>query len=70
MDEEERKLNKIGSLPSTLKEALEEFKRDEVITGALGEHIVSHFIEAKEIEWDLFRLQVHPWERDQYITAY
>ncbi|CAH0119910.1 MULTISPECIES: type I glutamate--ammonia ligase [unclassified Paenibacillus] len=70
MNEEERAENGISSLPSTLKEAIEELKNDEVITHALGEHIVSHFIEAKEIEWDMFRIQVHPWERDQYLSAY
>jgi len=70
MTEEERKLNNIISLPSTLKEAIEELKKDEVITSALGEHIVSRFIEAKEIEWDLFRVHVHPWEREQYMSAF
>jgi glutamine synthetase len=27
-------------------------------------------VEAKEIEWDMFRTQVHPWEREQYIQMY
>ncbi|MED1093873.1 hypothetical protein, partial [Bacillus paramycoides] len=26
--------------------------------------------EAKEIEWDIFRTQVHQWERDQYMSLY
>lgn len=70
MDDLERKRYKIDSLPSSLKEAIEELRANEVIVSALGDHIVSHFIEAKEIEWNLFRLQVHPWEREQYMTAY
>jgi glutamine synthetase len=70
MLDEERIENNIDSLPGSLKEALEELTSDKVITNALGEHIVSHFVEAKEIEWDLFRVHVHPWERDQYISAY
>ncbi|GGK16595.1 glutamine synthetase [Caldalkalibacillus thermarum] len=70
MTEEERKENRIDSLPSTLKEAIEELKQNEVLKKALGEHIFARFIEAKEIEWDMFRTQVHPWERDQYLTAY
>ena len=37
---------------------------------ALGEHIFEHFIEAKEIEWDMFRTHVHPWEREQYLRMY
>ncbi len=69
MTEEEREEHDIPSLPASLKEALEEMKNDDVITNALGEHIVSRFVEAKEIEWDLFRTQVHPWEREHYMSA-
>ncbi|MFD6441362.1 hypothetical protein ACFWDG_16445, partial [Peribacillus sp. NPDC060186] len=42
----------------------------EVIKEALGDHLLEHFIEAKEIEWDMFRTQVHPWEREQYMSTY
>jgi glutamine synthetase len=70
MNEDERKTGEIDSLPATLKEAIEHFLADDVITSALGEHIVSHLVEAKEIEWDLFRIHVHPWEREQYMTLY
>ena len=57
-------------LPASLAIALEEFKADEVMLAALGDHIVEHFIEAKEIEWEMFRTQVHPWERDHYMSIY
>lgn len=69
MSAEEREELDIRSLPASLKEALEEMLNDEVITTALGEHIVTRFVEAKEIEWDLYRKQIHPWEREHYITA-
>lgn len=62
--------NGIVDLPATLAEALEEFKSNEVMVKALGEHLFEHFIEAKEIEWDMFRTQVHPWEREQYMSQY
>ncbi|WP_010632763.1 type I glutamate--ammonia ligase [Sporolactobacillus vineae] len=70
MDDAEREKLGIKELPASLKEALDVFNADPVITGALGEHTVSHFNEAKDIEWDMFRTQVHPWERDQYIEQY
>jgi len=70
MNEAEREEAGIGTLPSNLKEAIEELKNDPVISGALGEHAMLNFIEAKEIEWDMFRTQIHPWERDQYIINY
>lgn len=60
----------IDALPSNLAEAVEELKKDEVILEALGEHIVSHFIQAKQIEWDIYRTQVHQWEVDQYLGVF
>ncbi|MGB9867092.1 MAG: type I glutamate--ammonia ligase [Bacillota bacterium] len=70
MSAEERKQRKIEELPGSLKEAIEELEKDEVIKAALGEHIVSRFIEAKKIEWDAYRQQVHQWELDQYLTLF
>ncbi|PAV30085.1 type I glutamate--ammonia ligase [Virgibacillus profundi] len=70
MTKDEREENGIKDLPSTLMGALEELQKAEVITSALGEHLFEHFIEAKEIEWDMFRTTVHPWEREQYLTSY
>ncbi|KUP08374.1 glutamine synthetase [Bacillus coahuilensis m2-6] len=70
MNKQEREAEGIADLPATLKEALVNLQNNEVISGALGEHILEHFIEAKEIEWDMFRTQVHPWEREQYMQQY
>ncbi|MGF9965412.1 type I glutamate--ammonia ligase [Bacillus rhizoplanae] len=70
MTPEEREQAGIIDLPATLAQALNELKSNEIICGALGEHLLEHFIEAKEIEWDMFRTQVHQWERDQYMTLY
>ncbi|WP_099158183.1 type I glutamate--ammonia ligase [Virgibacillus ndiopensis] len=70
MDKAEREKNGIKDLPATLMDALEELQKDETIIEALGEHLFEHFIEAKEIEWDMFRTTVHPWEREQYLTSY
>ncbi|UQZ81451.1 Glutamine synthetase [Paenibacillus konkukensis] len=70
MSEEEREQEGIPSLPASLEEALNELRRSEVVCDALGEHALSHFLELKEIEWDIFRTHVHGWERDQYLTLY
>ncbi|TKC18749.1 type I glutamate--ammonia ligase [Robertmurraya kyonggiensis] len=70
MTREERIEEGIIDLPATLAQALDQLKSDEVMTSALGDHILEHFIEAKEIEWDMFRTQVHPWEREQYMSMY
>ncbi|MFD1170558.1 type I glutamate--ammonia ligase [Oceanobacillus caeni] len=70
MSKKEREEVGIIDLPATLAQALESLKADEVITNALGSHLFEHFVEAKEIEWDMFRTQIHPWEREQYLTQY
>ncbi|MCU5377748.1 type I glutamate--ammonia ligase [Bacillus cereus] len=70
MTKEEREEAGIIDLPATLAQALVTLQSNEVVCGALGEHLLEHFIEAKEIEWDIFRTQVHQWERDQYMSLY
>ena len=45
-------------------------EKDEVLVESLGEHLFEHFMEAKDVEWDMFRIAVHPWEREQYLTNY
>lgn len=70
MTEEERYADGIPSLPENLKEAVDELRKSEVISEALGDHALIHFCELKEIEWDMFRTQVHAWEREQYMTTF
>ncbi|MGG3503522.1 type I glutamate--ammonia ligase [Bacillus anthracis] len=70
MTKEEREEAGIVDLPATLAQALVTLQSNEVISNALGDHLLEHFIEAKEIEWDIFRTQVHQWERDQYMSLY
>lgn len=66
----EREAEGIVSLPGTLREALRELQRDEVVQDALGPHIYANFLDAKLIEWDIYRSQVHAWELDQYLGIF
>jgi len=70
MNEVERVRSGIHSLPSNLREALDDLASDETMREALGDHAYTHFYEAKMIEWDMFRTAVHPWEREQYLSMY
>ncbi len=70
MHEAERRELGIDSLPESLQEALQYLENDPVIWDALGDHIAQRFLEAKRLEWDIFRHEVHPWEIDQYLTVY
>ena len=58
------------SLPGNLCKALEELANDEVIKSVLQPHIYDKFVEAKMHEWDSYRVQVHPWEVEEYLTRF
>ena len=60
----------IRELPGTLGEAIEELEKDEVICEALGDHVLTRFVEAKRAEWDEYRTQVTAWEVDRYLDAF
>ncbi|MDI6906052.1 MAG: type I glutamate--ammonia ligase [Thermoanaerobacterales bacterium] len=70
MNEGERRANGIGNLPEDLRESLDELERDELLHRALGEHVFTRYLEAKRIEWDRYRVQVHPWELEEYLTKF
>ncbi len=60
----------IRELPGTLGEAIAELEADPVICEALGDHVLSHFLEAKRAEWDEYRTQVTDWEVDRYLDQF
>ena len=70
MDAETREAKGIRSLPGNLKEAVDCLKEDSVICDALGEHVLSQYIEGKLKEWDAYRTHVSQWEIDRYIVMY
>ncbi|KLU67899.1 glutamine synthetase [Desulfosporosinus acididurans] len=70
MTNEERANVNIGSLPGSLKEALDELAQAPVMQEALGNHIYHRFYEAKMEEWDSFRVTVSQWELDRYLALY
>jgi glutamine synthetase len=68
--EEEAKKRKIGVLSRDITEAMEHLERDPVIRGALGEYVFEKFRDLKRQEWDSYRVQVTPWEIEQYLEKY
>ena len=60
----------IESLPGSIHEAVAHLRQDALIRRTLGEHITRAFVEAKEIEWEIYQKQVHAWEVEQYLEAY
>ncbi|HET8653956.1 MAG TPA: glutamine synthetase family protein [Longimicrobiaceae bacterium] len=67
MTARERRRLRIPDLPRDLGEALDEMERDRVVRAALGEHVYSAFMASKRAEWEEYRAQVHPWERERYL---
>ena len=60
----------VRSLPTSLEEALQALRQDDVICDALGPQVLERFLEAKEIEWEEYRKQVTPWELERYFSVY
>jgi glutamine synthetase len=69
LTDEERKKQKIGSLPASLREALVELEADKVIRSALGEELYEAFAAAKYAEWDAFRMHVTDYEVERYLET-
>jgi len=61
---------KIDTLPGSLLQALYELKKDSLAKEALGLHTFERYVEAKEKEWDEFRVQVTEWELGRYLELY
>ena len=70
MDSARIKEKGIRELPGTLGEAIDELEKDEVVCAALGDHVLSRFIDAKREEWDEYRMQVTSWEIDRYLDMF
>ncbi|SNQ59664.1 type I glutamate--ammonia ligase [Candidatus Methanoperedens nitratireducens] len=69
LTDEERKNHGIESLPGSLKEALDYLETDEIIRGALGEHVYADFMRLGRAEWDAYRISVHDWEINRYLNT-
>jgi len=67
MDDAERKRLGIKSLPGSLIEAVAMTEKSQLVKKALGDHIFSHFIANRKIEWDNYRRQVTSYEIEKYL---
>jgi glutamine synthetase len=56
-------------LPQNLSEAIDVMERSELVAEVLGEHVFDFFLRNKRQEWEQFRRQVTPYERERYLGA-
>jgi glutamine synthetase len=67
MSAEKRKAMGIGTLPSSLWEAVQLMEKSELVRKALGDRVFNAFIKNKMIEWDRYRIQVTDYEVKRYL---
>jgi len=68
--EEDRIERGINTLPGNLGEAVDALEQDEVILDGLGPHVGPKFLEAKQAEYDEYKVDVSDWEIDRYLETY
>jgi len=67
LTEAERRSLGIEPLPQNLAEAVAAMERSELVAETLGEHVFDFFLRNKRREWEEYRSQVTPFERDRYL---
>ncbi|MGE5557060.1 MAG: type I glutamate--ammonia ligase [Bacillota bacterium] len=70
MSATQKRRSGVGNLPRDLGEAVDLLKKSRLMREALGEHIYSQYIKAKEKEWERYCRAVHQWEYDAYLAKY
>jgi glutamine synthetase len=67
MSEEERTRKGIGTLPSSLHEAIKLTEDSQLVREALGEHVLNIFIQNRKVDWERYCSQVTDYELKQYL---
>ena len=70
MTRKERDAAGIDYLPETLIEAVRELEQDKLMMNTLGMHVAPQYIEAKQREWNEYRMHVSNWEQRKYLKAF
>ncbi len=69
MTDDERGVMGVESLPTSLWEAIQITESSRLVSDALGEHVLSTFIQNKKIEWEEYRTQVTDYEIERYLPT-
>ena len=65
--DEERLAEGIGSLPGSLRDALDAMEHSELVKEALGDHVFENFLVNKRREWADYKADVTPFEIARYL---
>jgi glutamine synthetase len=58
------------TLPSSLGDALEAMRQDDLVLQALGPIIAERFLDARQLEWESYRAHVSEWEVARYLAIF
>jgi glutamine synthetase len=64
----ERKAMGYDTLPENLSEAIDVMAGSELVAEVLGEHVFDFFLRNKRAEWEAYRREVTPYERQRYLA--
>ena len=67
LTDEERMAEGIGSLPGSLRDALDAMEHSELVAEALGEHVFENFLINKRREWADYKAYVTPFEIERSL---
>jgi len=70
LSERDRHERGIGTLPKSLRQAIDALESDAVVRATLGDHIYHAFRDAKLTEYETYRRAVHEWEHRAYLRLY
>ena len=65
----ERRAAGYETLPENLSEAIDVMAGSELVAEVLGEHVFDYFLRNKRAEWEQYRREVTPYERERYLGA-
>jgi glutamine synthetase len=69
LNERERKALGLEQLPKNLYDAIKIAEDSELLAETLGEHVYEFFLRNKRTEWEEYRGQVTPFERDRMLPV-
>ena len=64
----ERRAMGYEALPENLSEAIDVMAGSELVAEVLGEHVFDFFLRNKRAEWEEYRREVTPYERQRYLS--
>ena len=70
MNDNQRKLRKIKTLPDSLGSAISVFEKSKLAQSALGSHIFERLCDSRKREWNEYRLRVSNWEEETYLKKF